>query len=83
VSHEPPSRALPAVAPRGLSRLAAAAYVGIGATLFDQMIAAGKLPKPFRIEGRVLWDRLRLDAAIDELQDGDGDAAADRWSDVG
>ena len=74
--------AVQTVAPRGLSRLAAAAYVGIGGTLFDQMVTAGKLPKPFRIEGRVLWDRVRLDAAIDELQD-DQAPDASRWSDVG
>jgi predicted DNA-binding transcriptional regulator AlpA len=55
--------------PRGLSREQAAAYVGIGTTLFDQMVASGKLPKPARINSRVLWDRKKLDAALDDLFD--------------
>lgn len=70
------------IEPRGLSRLASAAYVGIGATLFDQLVVDGRMPKPFRIGGRVLWDRHRLDAAIDELQDAPT-PDEQRWSDVG
>jgi hypothetical protein len=69
--------------PRGLSRSDAAAYVGIGTTLFDQQVAARKLPLPFRLEGRVLWDRLRLDAAIDELQDAVSGPSDNLWDDVG
>jgi hypothetical protein len=69
------------VIPRALSRLEAATYVGIGGTLFDEMVATGKPPKPFRIRGRVLWDRYRLDVAIDELHN-EG-AADERWRDVG
>ena len=70
------------IEPRGLSRLSAATYVGIGGTLFDQMVVDGRMPKPFRIGGRVLWDRRRLDAAIDELQD-EPTPDEQRWSDVG
>lgn len=58
-----------AILPRGLSREQAASYVGIGTTLFDQMVASGKLPKPARINSRVLWDRKKLDAALDDLFD--------------
>jgi hypothetical protein len=68
--------------PRGLSRIDAAAYVGVGTTLFDQLVAAGKIPRPFRLEGRVLFDRRRLDAAIDDMQD-DLTPASDVWDDVG
>jgi hypothetical protein len=53
--------------PRGLSRIDA---------------AAGKMPRPFRLEGRVLFDRRRLDAAIDDMQD-DLTPASDVWDDVG
>jgi integrase len=60
--------ALPAsLVPRGLSRLDAAAYVGIGPTLFDRAVKDKKLPGPFRLYGRVLWCRRKLDAAIDAL----------------
>ena len=41
---------------RGLSRLEAAAYVGVGVTTFDGMVGRGELPTPIRIGARVLWD---------------------------
>jgi predicted DNA-binding transcriptional regulator AlpA len=55
--------------PRGLSRVQAAAYVGVGTTLFDAMVKDGRMPKPFRINTRILWDRYRLDAAFDALSE--------------
>lgn len=55
--------------PRGLSRTDAAEYVGVSATTFDLMVRQGKMPKPFRIYGRVVWDRKKIDAAIDVLSD--------------
>jgi predicted DNA-binding transcriptional regulator AlpA len=55
--------------PRGLSRDAAAAYIGIGTTLFDRLVEQGVLPKPARLEGRVIWDRRRLDRVLDSLFD--------------
>jgi predicted DNA-binding transcriptional regulator AlpA len=58
-----PSGALP----RGLSRAHAALYVGISPTLFDRAVVEGKLPKPFRLFGRVMWDLRKLDHAITEL----------------
>ena len=53
--------------PRGLSREEAAAYVGIGATKFDEMVVDGRMPRPKRIDGRKVWDRLRLDTAFAAL----------------
>lgn len=58
-----------AYAPRGLSRDDAARYVGVGATKFDEMVADGRMPKPKRIDGRVVWDRVKLDAAFTDLPD--------------
>lgn len=55
--------------PRGLSRADAAEYVGVSATTFDLMVRQGKMPKPFRVYGRVLWDRNKVDAAIDALSE--------------
>jgi predicted DNA-binding transcriptional regulator AlpA len=60
--------------PRGLTRLQAAAYVGIGAALFDRAVKDGRMPRPFRLYGRTLWDVRKLDAAIDAL---DTEAEAD------
>jgi excisionase family DNA binding protein len=57
------------LAPRGLSRVQAAEYVGVGVTKFDEMVDDGRMPRPKRIDGRLVWDRVKLDAAFDELDD--------------
>jgi predicted DNA-binding transcriptional regulator AlpA len=54
-----------------------AEYVGVSATKFDQIVAGGRMPKPKRIDGRVVWDRLQLDLAFAALPDEDG--RADVW----
>ena len=53
--------------PRGLSREQAAAYIGVGVTTFDAMVADGRMPKPRRINGRKVWDRIELDLYFAEL----------------
>ena len=58
-----------AYAPRGLSRDAAARYIGIGATKFAEMVSDGRMPKPKRIDGRMVWDRVALDMAFTDLPD--------------
>jgi predicted DNA-binding transcriptional regulator AlpA len=63
--------------PRGLSRVQAAAYVGISPTLFDRAVEDGKMPKPFRLYARVLWDIRKLDVAITALDT--EDAGNDVW----
>ena len=77
---------LPAgLAPRGLSRVEAAHYCGLGVTTFDKAIRDRLLPKPFRIYGRLIWCRQALDAALDVLRDAqaeaDSDASGDTWGD--
>jgi hypothetical protein len=37
--------------------------VGVGATKFDEMVADGRMPRPKRVDGRVIWDRLKIEAA--------------------
>jgi predicted DNA-binding transcriptional regulator AlpA len=56
-------------APRGLSRDEAARYIGVGTTKFDEMVADGRMPRPKRIDGRVIWDRLKIEAAFSDLPD--------------
>jgi predicted DNA-binding transcriptional regulator AlpA len=58
---------------RGLSRDQAANYIGIGATKFDKMVKEGRMPRPKRVDGRVVWDLRKLDAAFDALEDDDPD----------
>ncbi|MDI7860948.1 hypothetical protein MRS76_03180 [Rhizobiaceae bacterium n13] len=53
--------------PRGLGREEAARYVGVGTTKFDEMVADRRMPRPKRIDGRVIWDRISLDVAFSEL----------------
>jgi predicted DNA-binding transcriptional regulator AlpA len=48
--------------------------------LFDELVADGRMPKPVRINARVLWDRVQLDAAFAALSDGEG--FDDPWSTV-
>ena len=57
----------PSLAPRGLSRVQAAAYVGISPTLFDELVADHRMPKPKRINARKVWDRAQLDEAFEAL----------------
>jgi len=70
---------LPSLPPRGLSRAQAAAYVGVSPGLFDELVEQGRMPRPTRIGARVVWDRLKVDAAFVALADERGD---DGWDDV-
>lgn len=58
--------------PRGLCREEAARYVGVGTTKFDEMVADGRMPRPKRVDGRTVWDRIALDAAFTDLPDENG-----------
>jgi hypothetical protein len=55
--------------PRGMDRDASARWIGVGTTKFDEMVADGRMPKPGRADGRVVWDRYKLDAAFTDLFD--------------
>lgn len=57
------------LAPRGIRREAAAAYIGVSPSKFDEMVADGRMPKAKRIDGCVVWDVRRLDLAWDALPD--------------
>ncbi len=55
---------------RGLSRIEAAAYIGIGATKFDAMVSFGQMPEPKRIGSRKIWDVRAVNQAFEELPGG-------------
>jgi predicted DNA-binding transcriptional regulator AlpA len=64
----------PTLAPRLINRDAAAAYVSVSPTKFDEMVRNGSMPKPKRLSGRrKAWDVRVLDAAIDNLPDAAND----------
>jgi hypothetical protein len=75
-------RSLP---PRGLSRVEAAAYVGVSPTTFDELVEAGTMPQPKTVLTRRIWDRQGLDLAFDALpvRDGELASAADSFADWG
>lgn len=57
----------PSLPPRGLCREAAAAYVGVSPSKFDDMVKDGRMPPPVRVDARTIWDRRRLDKAFEAL----------------
>lgn len=69
--------------PRLLSRIQAAAYVGLSPSAFDAAVGEGALPAPISIgeSRRIMWDREALDEAIDALGKR-RDARTGRWTKV-
>ena len=64
---------------RGLSRIEAAIYVGIGTTKFDEMVSDGRMPRPRLIDSRKVWDIRALDMAFEDLPaEGQDNSWADR-----
>ena len=61
----------PSLAPRGLRRVEAAAYIGVSPSTFDKMIVEGRMPKPKRYGDRTIWDRHALDTAFEMLDGGE------------
>jgi hypothetical protein len=59
----------PNLAPIGLSKEEAAAYVGMGVTLFDQLVKDGRMPSAKMVESRLIWYRPQIDAAFMSLPD--------------
>jgi len=55
--------------PRGLNREEAARYIGVGTTKFDELVRDGRMPQGKRVDGRVVWDRYKIDASFTDLPD--------------
>jgi predicted DNA-binding transcriptional regulator AlpA len=68
--------------PRGYKRELAAAYVGVGCSKFDEMVEDGRMPKPKRVDRRLVWDRYQLDQAFEELEGGDDAGQENEWDEV-
>lgn len=74
----------PTLAPRGLSREEAAAYIGVSAGHFDRLVSDRVMPPAKVLGSRRVWDREMLDrafAAIPISGDDGGGASSDSWSD--
>ena len=53
--------------PLGLSRDVSARYIGVKPTLFDQLVADGRMPPPLRINRRKVWNRIEIETAFSLL----------------
>jgi len=54
---------------RGLSRLEAAAYIGISPSKFDELRKANRVAPPKVLDGRLIFTTERLDNFLDALPD--------------
>lgn len=71
------------LAPRLISREAAAAYVNVSPTKFDEMVKERVMPRPKRLGGRrKAWDVRALDIAVDNLPVEANDNDDDTWSNL-
>jgi excisionase family DNA binding protein len=66
---------------RGLSRVEAAAYVGVSPGKFDELVRDGRMPVPKRIDGRKVWDIQNLDVAFDALPSENDTSEESTWDD--
>lgn len=62
----------------GLSREAAASFIGVSAGTFDAMVRAGTMPQSRRVGARKLWDRREIEAAFAALPR-DGETISNPW----
>ena len=69
----------PNLEPLGLSREAAAQFIGVSTSKFDQMVEDGRMPGPKRIDNRKVWVRRNLERAFDALPDTE---TPNSWSEV-
>lgn len=82
-SIRPISALPPSLAPRGLSRVQAAAYIGVGPTKFDELVRSGIMPRPRKIGARRLWDKPEIDVAFAELPRVGDEPESNPWDEVG
>lgn len=66
----------------GLGQADAAAAIGISTTKFRALVDDGRMPKPRRIDSRLLWDADELRDAFKALPHDGGDDEVDTWADV-
>jgi predicted DNA-binding transcriptional regulator AlpA len=66
----------------GLSRAEAAEYIGVSTSLFEEMVADGRMPPPKQINSRKVWMRQKIEKAFAELPDAGQDKdSSSPWRD--
>lgn len=67
--------------PIGLSREAAAEFIGVSPSKFDEMVGDGRMPKPKKIDARRLWSRTAIEKAFAKLpSEGPDEDDDDEWA---
>jgi len=51
----------------------------VGTTLFDEMVADGRMPQPKLLGSRTIWDRHQLDIAFEALPDREAKDSGNPW----
>ncbi|SHK13804.1 hypothetical protein SAMN02745194_04268 [Roseomonas rosea] len=69
----------PGVLPFAVSRTQAAALLGISPSFFDTLVTDARMPAPFEIGGRVLWDPEELRAAFRAMPRRGQPARSNTW----
>ena len=57
--------------PRGMRIARAAAYAGMSEQSFLDLVKDGVMPKPVKVKGMTIWDRLEIDHAFERLKNDD------------
>lgn len=70
---------IPEAWPRRMSKTVAAAYMGIGETLFQKRVDEKLYPAPIEDGGRVLWDKRALDLLVDAQSGFDDATGIEPW----
>lgn len=65
--------------PFGVGRLQAASLIGVSASTFDKAVAAGTMPQPRVLGGRLLWDVREIRDAFEELPHREGSDERDEF----
>lgn len=65
----------------GLGDVEAAAAIGLGVSKFRAMVDDGRMPRPRKADGRLLWDVDELRVAFKSLPREGGEERADSWND--
>jgi hypothetical protein len=64
---------------RGLSRVEAAAYIGVSPSKFDELRKANRIAPPKVLDGRLIFTIERLDEFLDALPD-ENQTADEHWT---
>jgi hypothetical protein len=72
----------PSLPPIGGSREIAAAFLSLSTAKFQELVERGLMPRPKRIDARLVWDLEEVRLAFKALPSEDDRSDDNSWSDV-